>query len=277
MQFEIDENYDPKKHAERVHGLVRKTIGKGCYPSNEKIIEFWKQATTPMPPRTYMYILSTMEDNSYRSKGFSVLGLPDNWTFSWEQLLSLTHENQFKLISYQTLIMYESFLYFKDEMKEKGVVYCTSRGVKNCNEIDSYFLVHQVAYPIQYDKDGYVTKYFCSFRVLGDYQGEALETQVFADPKFPDAQKRLRELLTLGKSNMLGVLNFSPREQEIINLMAYTNLKTSPEIAKHLVLSPRTIENHKRSIFRKAKEAFPLNNFRRTMDVVKYLEKQLII
>lgn len=277
MQFEIDENYDFKKHAERVRKLVRKTIGKGCYPSDEKIIELWEKVTTPMPPRTYMYILPTNEDICYRSKGFSLLGLPDNWTFNFQTLLGITHVNQHKLIGYQTLILYEGFLHFREEMKEKGVVYCTSRGVKNTNAESGYSLVHQTGYPIQYDKNGYVAKYFCSFRILGEYKGEALESQVFTDSKFPEAQKTLRKLLLTSKSNMLGVLNFSDKEQDVINLMAHTDLKTSREIAIHLERSKRTIENHKRNIYRKAKEAFPLNNFSETKDVIDYLKQQLII
>lgn len=275
--MKLDKNYDLDKHAERVHKLVKQTIGKGCHPDNKNISEFWEQITTPMPPRTYMYIMSTTQDVCFRSKGFSLLGLPDNWTFDWTTLLKLTHINQFKLVAYQTLFLYEAFIHFKNEMKETGLVYCTSRGVENVHSQSGYSLVHQVAYPIQYDESGYVTKYFCSFRILGDYQGEALETQVFTHSKFPKEQKKLRELLALGKSNMLGVLKFTDKEQDVINLMAYTTLQTSKEIADNWGISKRTIENHKRRIFHKAKEAFPLNDFQTTNDVIKYLKKQLII
>ncbi|GAB5552875.1 MAG: hypothetical protein Sapg2KO_24660 [Saprospiraceae bacterium] len=277
MKFEIDKNYDPKKHAERVHGLVRQTIGKGCDPCDGKVIELWQKVTDPMPPRTYMYIMSTTQDICFRSKGFSVLGLPDSWTFSWQQLLGLTHINQLKLGGYQSLILYEAFLFFKEEMHDKGIIYCNSRGVKNITTENSYFLVHQTAYPIQYDKNGYVTKYLSSCRVLGDYNGEALKTQVHTDQKFPEVQEKLRKLLSEGKKSMLNVLNFSLREQEIITLMAYTDLKTSSEIATHLGISPRTVERHRGSINYKAKQAFPLNNFSDTTDIIDYLKKQLII
>jgi DNA-binding CsgD family transcriptional regulator len=275
--MKLDPSYSIIEHLGRTMKLMDQRIGEGVYPTNQELSELWESLINPMPPRTYMYILQTKGNRSFRSKGFSIIGLPDSWSFSADQVLGITHVNQRKLVIFQTMVLYETFLTHAELIRDKGVVYCTSRGVKNYNEEDSYYLVHQTAYPVQYDANGYVTKYFCSYRVLGDYEGQALETQVFTDPKYPEVQKKLREVLQMAKSNMLGILDFSETEQDIINYLAHSDLASTKEIAEHMERSVKTIANHRNSINRKARTAFPLNNFQNTEDVIKYLQQQMII
>ena len=62
--------------------------------------------------------------------------------------------------------------------------------------------------------------------------------------------------------------NFTPREQEIIT-MAGNGLK-SKEIAKQLNISPRTVDTHKKNIFKK----LGINN---TIELVQYAFKEGII
>ncbi|MEL7221383.1 MAG: helix-turn-helix transcriptional regulator [Bacteroidota bacterium] len=273
----LDKNYNPQKHYAEIQNLINQKVGAGVFPDNQEVINFWKAVSDPMPPRTFMYIYSLNDDISFRSKGFAHLGLPDNWTFSGKHIIGLTHENQCILVTYQTLLLYKALLNHPTHVKGKGVEYYTYRGMKKADEKDTYLLVHQLAYPVQYDANGYVAKYFCSYRIIGPYRGEPLETYVYTDSKFPKSQKLLNKVLQASKHNMLGILGLQKAEEEVLEYMAYTDLKTSRQIADHLDLSPNTIRNHKNSINRKAKQIFPLNNFSDTNDVILYLRRQLMM
>lgn len=275
--MKIDKNYTIRKHAEKVRKLFQEKVGEGIYPSNKEVAEFWDAVSNPLPPRTYMYIFQIKEDITYRSKGLSLLGLPDAFLFSSDKILGITHVNQRQLVVFQTLRLHETFINHPELIRDKGVVYCTSRGVQNFAEKDSYFLVHQIGYPVQYDANGHVTKYFSSYRILGDYKGEALATEVFTDPQYPNEQAALREILSQIKQDMLAALKFTKTEQRIIEQFGIDVNLTAKQIAEIEASEVKTIRNHFNSINRKAKEAFPLNDFQNVKDIVKYLKQQLII
>jgi DNA-binding CsgD family transcriptional regulator len=271
----LDSNYSFEKHHKDVNRRIRATIGKGVSPSDRELSEWWKGKVKFLDDRTFAYIYDLKQDYTFRSTGFSLLGLNDNWSFSPVEFKALFHENQQRLIPYKSLKLFEILLDYPYLFHDADMTYTSNRGIKDVN--DNYYLASQAVSLIQFDNNGYATKYYSSYRLVGPYNGEPLTTQVFASPKYPEKQKKMREILSQMKGNMLNLFDFSEAEQHIINCIAFTNLKTSKEIATYLNKSVRTITNQRTKINQKAKAAFPLNNFQSTIDVVNYLQEQLII
>jgi len=77
---------------------------------------------------------------------------------------------------------------------------------------------------------------------------QAIETIAGGDDYFPDdILAELNSFRKLRKENEL--MNITAREMEIINCMAQN--KTNKQIADHLFISERTVETHRKNIFRK--------------------------
>ena len=74
----------------------------------------------------------------------------------------------------------------------------------------------------------------------------------------------------------INIFGFTRTELQIIEHIQLLGMSTA-QLAKQFEVSARTISNHKTSINAKAKTVFPLNLFRDTEDVVRYLVKQMII
>jgi DNA-binding CsgD family transcriptional regulator len=258
--------------------LLTKNIQPPFTPSNLDIAKFWDDASNPILPRTCMYIMNIPADTTFRSKGMSLLGLEDQQAFSAKDHLALTHDNQLLQAIFHSTSLYGVFIKNSELLKDKGVVFCESRGIKHAKEPHRCFLVHQVAFPIQYDCNDLVVKYFCNYRIIGKYDGEAFQTQVYTSPQFPHRQYQLREILDKPKKKLLKILGFTRMEEEIIRYIASGQAKiSSVKIAQRFRLAVKTIRNHRNNINRKAKELFPLNDFKDTEDVVKYLKQQRII
>lgn len=258
-----------------IHQRFHTTVGKGVSPSDKELSEWWKEKAKFLDDRTFAYIYDIKQDYSFRSTGFSLLGLDNNWQFRSSDYITLFHENQQQLIPYKSLMLFEILLDHPNLFHDAEVAYTSNRGIKDVN--NRYYLANQTASPIQFDKNGYATKYYSSYRLTGPYNGEPLTTQVYASSKYPDKQKKLREVLEQMKGNMLFLFGFTEAEQDVINCIAYTGLKTTNQIAEYLGKSKRTITNQRTTINQKAKSIFPLNNFKSTEDIVEYLQKQTII
>lgn len=271
----LDSNYSFEKHRAHIHHRINTEVGKGVSPSDGELSEWWKAKARFLDDRTFAYIYDLKQDYSFRSTGFSVLGLEDQWSFRSSDYITLFHENQQRLIPYKSLMLFQILLDHPHLFHDAEVTYTSNRGIRDTK--NNYYLANQTATPIQFDANGYATKYYSSYRLIGPYKGEPLTTQVFASPEYPEKQEGLRRVLSDMKENMLNLFGFTKAEQDIINCMAYKELKTSKEIATYLDKAVRTITNQRTEINQKAKAIFPLNNFQSTTDVVRYLQEQLIL
>ena len=272
--MKLDKNYSIQNHHRRVMSLVQAELGDGVEPLSQKVDEIWKERANGLPPRCFMFIYDVKTGNTYRSKGLSIFGLPDSSSISAFDLMKRVHENQIRLVFYQTLRLHEMFISQPYLMAGPDIVYTTKRGMKIGD--GTYWLFHQLGEVLQRDSNGRVTKYLSTYRAISPYQGEPLETKIFASDKNPEQQRLIDFALAEVKKSMLSVLGFSAKEQSIIQLISERGL-SAREIAKKKNRSKSTIENHKLRIMEKARIAFPLNEFKKTEDVVKYLQEQLII
>jgi len=75
-----------------------------------------------------------------------------------------------------------------------------------------------------------------------------MKGEIYLSPKV--ATLVVRQLITGKEGGKTKVLDFlSTREQEIVQLIAEG--KSTKDIAEHLFLSPKTVENHRANIMRK--------------------------
>lgn len=75
---------------------------------------------------------------------------------------------------------------------------------------------------------------------------------------------------------MLQALSLTKQEKWILDLRANAEM-SSRQVAEHLEITMKTLHNHHGSINRKARAAFPLNDFANINDVISYLKQQRLI
>ena len=155
--MKLDKNYSVQKHMRHVMALIQNELGDGVNPSNQEVNKLWDARVNGLPPRTFMFISDVKTGNTYRSKGLSLFGLPDSSSLSAFELMKKVHENQLRLVHYQTLCLYEMFITKPHLMAGPEIVYTTKRGMKIGD--GSYGVCHQIAEILQRDAQGRVTKY----------------------------------------------------------------------------------------------------------------------
>ncbi|MEL6719047.1 MAG: LuxR C-terminal-related transcriptional regulator [Bacteroidota bacterium] len=272
--MKIDKNYDPQAHFVEIQQRIQTELGEPVTPSWKEVLEDWNGRAKYLTPRCFMFLVDLKLHQPILTTGMSVLGYEENWKFTGQEFIDLVHENQKKLLSYQTIKLYELFLEHPELIQNKGATYCTSRGIKDAS--GKYQLAYQIAFPVQYDSNGVIARYLSHYTVLGAYKGEALETNMYAAPQFQKEQKEFRKLIRGIKEHMIEGLGFTRTQKQVIDKMALKRY-SKKEIAEQMEISPRTLESHKSNIIEKAKDAFPLNNFNNAEDVILYLEQQDII
>ena len=207
------------------------------------------------------------------SRGLSLLGYPDDWLFTVSDTLARCHENQRRLLHYQTESVYRVFAEKPHLIKGKKVTYCNIRTFRDAHGV--YWRVHQASSPAQYDARGQLVRYLSYYTLLGKYNGEPFETEIYTDPRFPKEEQELMRELQRIKQGWLAGLGFSPKEEAVIRLMAVTDSKK--DIAESMDIHPRTVDKHRLSILEKGRDIFPLNDFSTAQDVVRYLERQWLL
>lgn len=272
--MEMDKNYDSNVHAQLILKKIHDKLGDGVDPSEEEVLLTWRNMCKYKAPRMFMYIVDLKKNKTILSDGMSLLGYEDNRTFSVEEIVEMTHQNQRRLLQYQTLKVYATFFENTELSYKKGTVYCSHRALRDAH--GEYWLVHQASTPIQYDAKGVMTKYLSTYRIIGKYTGDALETEIYTDPKYPEAQRELRSLMKKIKTNMLEGLGFSKTQEQIIEYSAIEDLDSNG-IAKLLKIRKKTLANHRKAILDHARIIFPVNNFKEAQNVVEYLKKQSIL
>jgi DNA-binding CsgD family transcriptional regulator len=272
-KMELNKDYDPNAHLEKVRMMISERLGSPVDPPWEEVKAKWDGMCRFSPPRTFMFVVDIKKDGMLLSNGMSLLGFPDNKEFSSSAFSELVHVNQRLMMLYQTLCVHEIFFTHPQLIKGKDVVYCTSRGIRDVN--DKYWLCYQTATPLQYDENDIMVRYLSSYKILGEYHGEAFGTEIYTSPKFPREQKDLNRLVAEIKANMINALGFSRLQKQVVEYMAIK--LSSSEIAKQLEISKRTLEKHRKNILDQARTSFPLNSFNSAADVVDYLVKQKII
>ena len=262
------------QHLEKVYAEINEVVGEPTNPSPKEIINLWKSKIQSPPLRTIQYIIDVKLNRMILARGMSLLGFTDDMTFSGLEFMNLFHENQRLLLIYQTLSLYEIFLNSPDLIKRSNPVYCTSRGMKD--KAGEYWLVHQTATPIQYDKKDHVVKYYNEYRVLGKYRGEALETNIYTTPELAEEQRQLNIKMDGIKAGMINILGLSLKTKIVLEQMAIGT--PNEEILELLESkSKKTLNYHRRKILDAGKTIFPLNDFRYASDVVNYLVRQRIL
>jgi hypothetical protein len=248
-------------------------LGEPVDPPWSEVHQNWLEQCRHRPPRTFMQIFDAREGRSVRSRGFSLLGYRDDREFNTRELLSMTHGNQQRLLAYQTERVYRGFAEKPQLIKGKKVVYCNLRSFRDTG--GQYWRVHQASVPVQYDAAGRLVRYQSFYRIVGKYQGEPFETEIYTDPTFPEEERLLLAELRRIKQEVLQGLGFSPREEQLIRLMAAGS--SSAAAAETMGINRRTIDKHRRNILDKGRLAFPLNDFATAADVVRYLVRQWLV
>ena len=264
-----------QKHYQKVRERIDTTIGEGVSPSNKKLSEWWNNKIEYLDPNTFVYIYDLKANSVYRSAGFSILGKPDSWTFNSPEYVALFHENQQLMIPYKSLMLFELLLEHHQLIKESELIFSSNRGIKGAN--GEYLLVNQSASSIQFDENGYTTKYFNSYRVVGPYNGEPFTSIVYSTKPNTKIDKILDDIKKKNRHNILEIMGFSKKEQLVIKAIADNQDLKAKEIGDLLDKAAKTVKNHQANIFNKAKELFPLNDFQNARDVVKYLKLQDIV
>ena len=219
--MEMTKNYNPQLHTQMILQKIHELLGEGVDPSWEEVLCKWNNMCHYRAPRMFMYIVDLKENKTILSSGLSLLGYRDDRIFTAEEIIQMTHLNQRRLLQYQTLKVYETFFENTELSYKKGTVYCSHRALVDAH--GKYWLVHQASTPIQYDANRVMTKYLSTYRIIGEYTGDALETEVYTNPKYPEAQKELRMLIKKIKANMLEGLGFSKTQEQIIEYLAIEN------------------------------------------------------
>jgi hypothetical protein len=248
-------------------------LGEPIDPSWGDVQQKWLEQCRHRPPRTFMQIFDAREGRSVRSRGFGLLGYRDDREFSTRELLSMTHVNQQRLLAFQTERVYRVFAEKPHLIKGKMVVYCNLRSFRDAS--GQYWRVHQASVPVQYDAEGRLVRYQSFYRIVGRYQGEPFETEIYTDPRFPEEERLLLAELRRIKQEVLQGLGFSPREEEVIRFMAAGSSGTA--MAETMDINRRTVDKHRRNILDKGRLAFPLNDFGTAADVVRYLGRQGVL
>ncbi|MEL7121446.1 MAG: LuxR C-terminal-related transcriptional regulator [Bacteroidota bacterium] len=264
-----------QKHYQEVRERIDTTIGEGVSPSNAELSEWWNNKRQYLDPQTFVYIYDLKANSVYRSAGFSILGKQDNWTFNSSEYVALFHENQQLMIPYKSLILFEFLLEHHQLIRESNLTFSSNRGIKGAN--GEYLFVNQSASSIQFDANGYTTKYFNTYRVVGPYNGEPFTTRIYSHTSNAEIEKILTNLKKKSNHNILEVMGFSNKEQMVIKAIAQNLDLKAKEIGELLGKAPKTVKNHQANIFNKAKELFPLNDFQNARDVVKYLKLQEVV
>jgi hypothetical protein len=247
--------------------------GEALHPPWSEVSKKWMAFCAHRPPRTFLQIFDVSLGRSVQANGFSLLGYRDDREFSTGELLELTHENQRRLLAFQTECVYRVFIEKPELIKEKGVTYCNIRSFRDAQ--GQYWRVHQASTPFQYDQKGRLVRYLSHYRIIGRYNGEPFETGIYTDPRFPGEQRLLMEELKKIKNDLLRGLGFSPREEKVIRLMAKGIDKEG--IARDLGITARTVDKHRSNILDKGRIYFPLNNFSQSSDVVRFLDRQWLL
>jgi DNA-binding CsgD family transcriptional regulator len=271
--MEITKDYNPDIHFLKVKNLILNNLGNPVYPSNAETFKRWRAMSNNKPPRTFMFVIDLKQNRALYTSGMSLLGFPEEREFSSEDLLDLLHENQKRFLSYQTFRLYEMFFSHPKLFRARGATYCNSRAIRDVH--DNYWLTHQASTPFQFDENGIMIRYLSAYRLLGEYKGQAIETEIYTDPEFPREQEELRKLINDVKRSMLQGLGFNISQRKVLDLMSI-NLNTE-EIADEMARAKRTVERYRYEIIQKAKQVFPVNNFQTCQDVVLYLKNQNII
>lgn len=272
--MEFNENYNPYQHYAKLQSFIANHVGEPTEPTTEEVFHKWDQMANNLSPRTFMFMVDVKKSDVLRAAGMSLLGHPDNYRFNRASFIEWTHDNQKRLVAYLTLSMYEVFFEHPQLIINTDFVYSTTRGVKD--KEGKYWHMHQLASPCQFDENGLMVRYISNYRILGEYTGQPLETQVYGDKKHDAKLKVLSKKVDAIKEGMLKVLGLTKQEELILYLRVLSNMSTR-EVADHLGLSIRTLRNHYGNINKKAKEVFPLNSFSGIEDVIAYIKQQKLI
>lgn len=248
-------------------------LGKPVDPPWNEVQKRWENARRNRNPRTFLQLFDAREGRTLRTDGLHLLGYESGQEFNTAQLLQLTHENQRMLLQYQTYMVYRVFAEKPELIYGKEVVYCNIRSFKDV--AGQFWRVHQVSEPVQFDQAGRLVRYMSYYRILGKYNGEPFETDIYTSPKFPEEGRRLMLELKRIKDEALQGLGFTQKEEEVIRLMASNSSRTA--IAETMDITPRTVDKHRLSILEKGRLLFPLNDFSQAVHVVRYLDRQWLL
>ncbi|HMO41121.1 MAG TPA: LuxR C-terminal-related transcriptional regulator [Saprospiraceae bacterium] len=248
-------------------------LGEAIDPPWSEVRQRWLKAVVHRPPRTVLQLFDAREGCTVRSSGFSLLGYADDREFNTRELLQKTHENQRSLLHYQTERVYQVFVDKPELIKGKGVVYCNMRSFMDAK--GEFWRVHQASVPMQFDYAGRLVRYLSYYRIIGKYNGEPFETDIFTDARFPEEERLLKAALKQIKRDLLQGLGFTLRQEEIIRLILKKHSRK--DIAEVLKIDPRTVDKHRQAILEKGREIFPLNQFSKADDVVVYLNRQWLL
>lgn len=244
------------------------------------ILKQWPVWVRQLPPRTFIQLFDVQQNKALLAAGLSLLGNTDDHLFSAQEILAKAHPNQQRLLRIQTEQVYQVFAEHPEWIKDKGIVYCNLRTFSDVR--GQFWRVHQASVPVQYDAAGRLARYRSHYRLLGPYHGEPLETSIHAAPQFPKEEELLRARLNRIKNEVLHELGFSPREEQLIRLMAAEEAHPEGSPKRDIPtimggISRRTVHKHCRSVLDKGRQAFPVNRFCTARDVVEYLVRQGLV
>lgn len=248
-------------------------LGEPVDPPWSEVQKKWDAACRSREPRTFLQLFDAREGRTVRTAGLHLLGYEDGREFNTAQLLQLTHENQRMLLHYQTSMVYRVFAERPELIYGKDVVYCNIRSFMDA--AGQFWRVHQVSVPAQYDQICRLVRYLSYYRILGKYNGEPFETDIYTSPKFPEEGRLLMLELKRIKDEALQGLGFTQKEEDVIRLMAANCSRAA--IAETMNITPRTVDKHRLNILEKGRLFFPLNDFSQAADVVRYLDRQWLL
>ncbi|MFK7979274.1 MAG: hypothetical protein AB8G86_04795 [Saprospiraceae bacterium] len=277
-----DKSLSPVENLQKAMLVANEILGEPVSPSSETIKEQLEQTRNILgfcSPRTFIQVFDVSTTSAVFSYGLELLGYGVDYRMTGRDAINFTHENQRSLFAYQTAMVYRIFLEEPELVYNNGTVYSTTRSLKT-NYVDKkdepiYWVVNQLTTPLQYDSNGRMVRYLSSYRILGEYKGEAFETALYTDPKYKKEQTEIRKRLRWIKVNMLEGLGFTRKQKEVIE---YTGegIETAA-ILQTMGIQKKGLDKHRRWILAKGKELFPENDFEVALDVIKYLKKQGII